>query len=89
MKVGDLVKLSQKGHETLWCKKFRDMVGVVTEIVERQLIYDLSYNVVTEIVERQLIYDLTASVKYYTVMFTGKKGTRQQTRIPRSYLKFV
>jgi len=72
MKVGDLVKLSQKGHETLWCKQFRDMVGVVTEIVERQLIYDLA-----------------ASVKYYTVMFTGKKGTRQQTRIPRSYLKFV
>jgi len=72
MKVGDLVKLSQKGHETLWCKKFRDMVGVITEIVEKPS-----------------IYDYTALVKYYTVMFIGKKGTRQQTKIPRSYLKFV
>ena len=72
MKVGDLVELSRKGQETLWCVPFRHMVGIITEIVERQS-----------------ICDITASVKYYTVIFTGKKGTRQQTRIPRPYLKYV
>tara|TARA_R100000995_G_scaffold83821_1_gene60753 strand:+ start:2006 stop:2224 length:219 start_codon:yes stop_codon:yes gene_type:complete len=72
MKVGDLVELSQKGRDTLWCKKFRDMVGIITE---RE--------------ERISIDDPRVMLAYYTVMFTGKRGSRQQTRIPRSYLKYV
>jgi hypothetical protein len=72
MKVGDLVELSGKGRDTLWCRKFRDMVGVIVEIVEKRS-----------------PYDVMTRVNYYTVMFTGKTGTRSQSRIPRSYLKFV
>jgi len=72
MKVGDLVELSRKGEDTLWCRKFRGMFGIIVEIVERQSTYDAQ-----------------TRVNYYTVMFTGKKSTRSQTRIPRCYLKFI
>ncbi len=72
MKVGDLVELSQKGRDTLWCRRFRDMCGIIVEISLKRSPYDPN-----------------TSVNYYTVMFTGKKGTHSRGRIPRSYLKFV
>jgi len=72
MKVGDLVELSQKGRDTLWCREFRGMFGVITETEER--IY---------------IDDPRVMLVYYTVMFTGRKGSRRQSRIPRSYLRYA
>ena len=36
MKVGDLVELSSKGHRILWCRKFRQKTGIVTDVQSKE-----------------------------------------------------
>jgi len=35
MKVGDLVELSSKGNNILWCKAYRNKTGIVVDVQPR------------------------------------------------------